>query len=289
MRILVTGATGRLGKAVVFEAVKRGYEVTGVGSKEMDLTDPEQVRSVFEETKPEAVVHCAAWTDVESAELPQNRERVRRVNLDGTKHLIEAAQRLDAKFLFISTDFVFSGDGEQPNGVDTPRESALNFYGETKRLAELEVSSRLQRYFIVRIASLFADDGKSFVTAMLEAAERKLKLRVVCDSFSRPTYAPDAAKVIVDMVESDKYGAYNLTNEGRYVTKYDFARSIIAASGLETEITPVPTEEYGRDIARRPKNSRLDTRKIREQGFTTMPDWEASLKLYIDKKKETRN
>ena len=303
MKYLVTGVGGQLGHDVVNEAVKRGYEAVGSdlapgysgimdGSAvtlapyvQLDITDAEAVRRVFEEVRPDVVVHCAAWTAVDAAEDEENRAKVYAINADGTRNIVEAARSVDAKMVYLSTDYVFDGQGTRPWEPDCPDYSPLNVYGQSKLEGELAVREVLQKYFIVRIAWVFGLNGKNFIRTMLQVGKTHDTVRVVKDQIGTPTYTLDLARLLVDMTETDRYGTYHATNAecepGGYISWYDFTVEIYRQAGLKTGILPVTTEEYGLSRAARPFNSRLDKNKLEQAGFTPLPDWKDALHRYL--------
>lgn len=281
MKVLVTGARGQLGYDVVNELKSRGHETIGVDIAEMDITDCESVKRVFSEVRPQAVVHCAAWTAVDAAEDAENIGKVRAINAYGTKYIAEECKKLDSKLIYISTDYVFDGQGSEPWKADCKEYKPLSVYGQTKLEGELAVSSVLEKYFIVRIAWVFGLNGKNFVKTMLNVGKTHDTVRVVSDQIGTPTYTYDLARLLVDMVESEKYGYYHATNEGGYISWYDFTKEIYRQAGLDTKVIPVTTIEYGLSKAARPYNSRLDKSKLIENGFTPLPTWQDALKRYL--------
>lgn len=297
MKILVTGVNGQLGHDVMLELSKRGYEAVGCGSSpayrgmadavaklpyvSLDITDNAAVDRVLQEIKPDCVCHCAAWTAVDAAEEPENKDKVFAVNVDGTRNLARACQALDAKFMYISTDYVFNGQGTEPWKADSQEFAPLNVYGKSKLYGELAVKELLTKYFIVRIAWVFGLNGNNFVKTMLKVGKTHDTLRVVNDQIGTPTYTADLARLLVDMLATEKYGTYHATNEGGYISWYDFATEIFRQAGYSTKVIPVTTEEYGLSKARRPFNSRLDKSKLGEKGFGALPDWKDALKRYL--------
>lgn len=299
MKIFVTGVGGQLGHDVMNELHKRGYE--GIGSDiapqysgaqdgsavttmpyiQLDITDAVAVSRVLDEIKPDAVVHCAAWTAVDAAEDAENQPKVRAINAEGTANIAEVCKELDCKMVYISTDYVFNGQGETPWQPDCKDYAPLNFYGQTKLEGELAVSSRLEKYFIVRIAWVFGLNGKNFIKTMLKLGETHDTLRVVNDQIGTPTYTLDLSRLLVDMIETDKYGYYHATNEGGYISWYDFACAIFKAAGMHVNVLPVTTAEYGESKAKRPFNSRLDKGKLTDNGFQPLPTWQDALERYI--------
>lgn len=281
MKILVTGVKGQLGYDVVNECQKRGYDAIGVDVEEMDITNPEAVDRVIAEANPDAVIHCAAWTAVDAAEEPENVAKVRAVNADGTQNIANVCKKLNCKLLYISTDYVFDGQGSEPWLPDQKDYRPLNVYGQTKLEGELAVANTVEKYFIVRIAWVFGANGKNFIKTMLNVGKTHDTIRVVNDQIGTPTYTYDLARLLVDMAESEKYGYYHATNEGGYISWYDFACEIFRQAGYPTKVIPVTTAEYGLSKAKRPFNSRLDKHKLVENGFTPLPDWKDALKRYL--------
>lgn len=281
MKVLVTGSKGQLGYDVIKELCSRGHEAFGFDLPELDITDEVAVRAVFDRVKPDAVIHCAAWTAVDAAEESGNIAKVFAVNEGGTRNLAAACKRTGAKLLYLSTDYVFDGQGSAPWGADETRFAPLNEYGKSKLAGENAVRELLQAYFIVRIAWVFGKNGNNFVKTMLRLSETHDTLRVVCDQVGTPTYTPDLARLLVDMIETDKYGVYHATNEGGFLSWYDFASAIMQEAGKHTKVIPVTTAEYGLSKASRPFNSRLDKSKLKENGFEPLPDWRDALKRYF--------
>ena len=279
MKVLVTGVKGQLGYDVVNELEKRGHEAVGVDIQEMDITDAESVDRVIREAAPDAVIHCAAYTAVDAAE--DNEELCRRVNADGTQNIANVCKELDIKMIYISTDYVFGGQGERPWEPDDERDPQ-SVYGQTKYEGELAVQNTLEKYFIVRIAWVFGINGKNFIKTMLKLAETRDTLNVVNDQFGSPTYTYDLAKLLVDMVQTEKYGIYHATNEG-ICSWYEFACAIFEAAGLGDKMTvnPVTTAEYGAK-ATRPFNSRMSKEKLTENGFDRLPAWQDALERYLE-------
>ena len=300
MRVFVTGVGGQLGHDVMNELAKRGHE--GIGSDiaprysgmedgtavctmpyvQLDITDKEAVEKVLSEAAPDAVIHCAAWTAVDAAEEAENVPRVRMINADGTRNIAAACKGLDCRMMYISTDYVFDGQGTEPWKPDCTDYAPLNVYGQTKLEGEMAVREMLEKYFIVRIAWVFGRNGKNFVKTMLNVGRTHESVRVVNDQIGTPTYTYDLARLLVDMIETEKYGCYHATNEGGYISWYDFCREIYRQAGLRTEVIPVTTAEYGLSKAARPFNSRLDKSKLVENGFTPLPDWRDALGRYFD-------
>lgn len=281
MKVLVTGSQGQLGYDVIKELRSRGHEALGFDLPELDITDESAVQAVFDRVKPDAVIHCAAWTAVDAAEESGNIAKVFAVNEGGTRNLAAACNRTGAKLLYLSTDYVFDGQGNAPWGADETRFAPLNEYGKSKLAGENAVRELLQTYFIVRIAWVFGKNGNNFVKTMLRLSETHDTLRVVCDQVGTPTYTPDLARLLVNMIETDKYGVYHATNEGGFLSWCDFASAIMEEAGKHTKVIPVTTAEYGRSKAARPFNSRLDKSKLKENGFEPLPDWRDALKRYL--------
>lgn len=281
MKVLVTGVKGQLGYDVVNELTKRGHNAIGVDIEEMDITDKASVENVIFEAKPDAVIHCAAWTAVDLAEDDDKVELVRAVNAGGTKNIAEVCKALDSKMIYISTDYVFDGQGEEPWSPDCKDYAPLNVYGQTKLEGELAVAEILDKYFIVRIAWVFGVNGKNFIKTMLNVGKTHDRVTVVSDQIGTPTYTYDLARLLVDMVETEKYGYYHATNEGGYISWYDFTKEIYKQAGYTTEVAPVTTAEYGISKAKRPFNSRLDKSKLVEAGFTPLPTWQDALSRYL--------
>ena len=281
MKVLVTGSKGQLGYDVIKGLCSRGHEALGFDLPELDITDEVAVQAVFDRAKPDAVIHCAAWTAVDAAEESGNIAKVFAVNEGGTRNIAAACKRTGAKLLYLSTDYVFDGQGSSPWRADEARFAPLNEYGKSKLAGENAVRELLQTYFIVRIAWVFGKNGNNFVKTMLRLSETHDTLRVVCDQVGTPTYTPDLARLLVDMIETDKYGVYHATNEGGFISWYDFASAIMQEAGKHTKVIPVTTAEYGLSKAARPFNSRLDKSKLKENGFEPLPDWRDALKRYL--------
>ena len=299
MRVFVTGVAGQLGHDVMNELAKRGHEGIGTdlaaeysgvadGSEvttmpyvSLDITDADAVERVLSEIKPDAVVHCAAWTAVDLAEDDDKVEKVRDINAGGTDNIVKVCKKLDCKMLYLSTDYVFDGQGTEPWKADCKDYKPLNVYGQTKLEGELAVSSQLEKYFIVRIAWVFGLNGKNFIKTMLNVGEKYDTVRVVNDQIGTPTYTLDLSRLLVDMIESEKYGYYHATNEGGYISWYDFTCEIFRQAAYTTNVIPVTTEEYGLSKAARPFNSRLDKSKLVENGFEPLPTWQDALSRYL--------
>lgn len=293
MKVFVTGVGGQLGHDVVNELRKRNIEAVGSdilksdvfpadGYYQLDITDRDAVHKLIGSLKPDAIIHCAAWTAVDAAEDEENRETVDKINHLGTQYIAEAAKAVDAKMIYISTDYVFDGQGERPWKPDDKCYAPLNVYGKSKLDGELAVSSTLDKYFIVRIAWVFGLNGKNFIKTMINVGKAHDTVRVVNDQIGTPTYTYDLARLLVDMVETDKYGYYHATNEGGYISWYDFCCEFYKQYGLETKVIPVTTAEYGLSKAARPFNSRLNKDKLVEAGFKPLPTWQDAVKRYLE-------
>lgn len=313
MKVFVTGVNGQLGHDVMNELYRRGYE--GIGSDlapsrvsgiadvasgsvqaggfdagkmsyvSMDITDRESVLATIEKIRPDVVVHCAAWTAVDAAEQEENRDKVHAINAEGTRNIAEAVKAVDAKMVYLSTDYVFDGQGTAPWEPDCRDFSPLNVYGQSKLDGELAVSSILDKYFIVRIAWVFGLNGKNFIRTMINVGKTHDSVRVVNDQVGTPTYTFDLARLLVDMIETEKYGYYHATNAeaepGGYISWYDFCREFYRQYGLKTEVIPVTTQEYGLSLAARPMNSRLDKSKLEKAGFKPLPVWKDAVARYL--------
>ena len=299
MKVFVTGVGGQLGHDVMNELAKRGYEgigsdikpeysgiqdgsaVTSMPYVGLDITDKEAVLETIKEIEPDVIVHCAAWTAVDAAEDEDRKPLVYKINVDGTQNMADAAQSVDAKIVYLSTDYVFDGQGETPWKPDDKNYAPLNFYGETKLGGELAISNTVDKYFIVRIAWVFGLNGKNFIKTMVNVGRTHDTVRVVNDQIGCPTYCYDLARLLVDMIETEKYGYYHATNEGDYISWYDFTCEIYRQAGIDTIVLPVSTEEYGLSVAARPFNSRLDRSKLVEAGFTPLPSWKDAVSRYL--------
>lgn len=281
MKVLVTGARGQLGVDVVNELYKRGHEVVGVDKEEMDITNPLEVNKVMSNFCPDAVIHCAAWTAVDAAEEEKNIPIVKAINFDGTRIIAEMCKQLNCKMLYVSTDYVFDGQGAEPWKPDCKNFSPLNFYGKTKLEGELVVADLLQKYYIVRIAWVFGIHGNNFVKTMLTVGKEKDTVRVVSDQIGTPTYTVDLSRLLVDMIQTEEYGYYHATNEGGFISWYDFTKEIYHQAGIKTKVIPIKTSEYYTAKAKRPLNSRLDKSKLIDKNFTLLPDWKDALKRYM--------
>lgn len=292
MLVFVTGVNGQLGYDTVKELLSRGHRVIGSGTAaecrcaceycRLDITDTVAVNAALMRIKPDAVIHCAAWTAVDAAEDEENRGRVYAVNVDGTANIASVCSALDCKLLYISTDYVFDGQGDEPWRPDCRTYAPLNVYGRSKLEGELAVASAVERFFIVRTAWVFGVNGKNFVRTMLELGRTHDSLRVVNDQIGTPTYTPDLARLLANMIESEKYGYYHATNEGGFISWYDFAVEIFRQAGYSVEVIPVSTADYGLSKAARPFNSRLDKGKLTQCGFVPLPDWKDALSRYLN-------
>lgn len=276
MKVLVTGVKGQLGYDVVKELEKRGLEAFGVDIEEMDITDADSVSKVITQANPDAVIHCAAYTAVDAAE--DNEAICRKVNTDGTQNIANICKELDIKMIYISTDYVFDGEGTRPWEPEDER-NPVSVYGQTKYEGELAVQNTLDKYFIVRIAWVFGINGKNFVKTMLKLAETRDTLTVVNDQYGSPTYTYDLAKLLVDMIQTEKYGIYHATNEG-ICTWHEFACAIFKTAGIKMNVLPVSSAEYAAK-AKRPCNSRMSKEKLVEKGFEKLPSWQDALERYI--------
>ena len=293
MKVFVTGVGGQLGFDVMNELAQRGHACVGsdILSQEkialpfeyvhLDITDQAAVDRVISELQPDAVIHCAAWTAVDAAEDADKKDKVYAINVNGTKYIAEACKKEDCKMVYISTDYVFNGEGTEPWQPDCKEYAPLNVYGDSKLKGELAVAEALEKYFIVRIAWVFGKNGNNFIKTMLNVGKKFDTLRVVNDQIGTPTYTFDLARLLVDMVETDKYGYYHATNEGGYISWYDFACETFKQAGYDTKVMPVTTAEYGLSKAKRPFNSRLDKAKLQANGFKPLPTWQDALKRYL--------
>ncbi|MGN1373569.1 MAG: dTDP-4-dehydrorhamnose reductase [Candidatus Coproplasma sp.] len=299
MKILVTGIGGQLGYDVMNELAKRGH--IGIGSdiqdtsvfelyEKLDITDNQAVEQIFRKVKPDAVIHCAAWTAVDAAEDDDKQELVKMINVCGTQNIATSCKNLGCKMMYISTDYVFDGQGTKPWEPDCKDYKPLNVYGQSKLGGELAVSQTIDNYFIVRIAWAFGQNGNNFIRTMLSLADRGYKeLRVVDDQVGTPTYTYDLARLLVDMIETEKYGYYHATNEGGYISWADFAEEIFRQAGKDVKVNRVTTAEYGLSKAIRPFNSRLDKSKLSENGFMPLPDWKDALRRFLGKENGIKN
>ncbi len=299
MKIFVTGVGGQLGHDVMNELAKRGHEgvgsdiapaysgiqdgsaVCGMPYAQLDITDGEAVRRTLDAVKPDAVIHCAAWTAVDAAEDAENRAKVQAINVDGTRHIAEACRTLGCKLMYISTDYIFDGQGDKPWQPDCTDYAPLNVYGQSKLGGELAVRELVEKFFVVRIAWVFGLNGKNFIKTMLRLGKTHDTLRVVNDQIGTPTYTLDLARLLVDMIGTEKYGNYHATNEGGYISWAEFAAEIFRQAGMNVKVIPVTTAEYGLSKAARPYNSRLDRRRLVERGFEPLPDWRDAVRRYI--------
>ena len=285
MRVLVTGAAGLLGQEMMKELARRNHQAFGIGHRGVDISDRDEVMSLVRTVQPDSIIHCAAWTNVDAAEQPVNRESVYKTNVVGTKNIAEAAESIHAKLLYISTDYVFDGTGTRPWMPDEKRFVPLNYYGRTKLEGEKAITERLDRFFIVRTSWLFGSSGKNFIRTMINAGRKQDAVRVVNDQIGTPTYAPDLAGLLVEMIVTEQYGFYHATNAetepGAYISWYDLTREVYRQIGYNTEVIPVSTENYGLSIATRPLNSRLDKSKLTETGFSALPDWKDAVNRYV--------
>ena len=299
MKVFVTGVGGQLGHDVMNELSKRGIEgigsdiapsysgiqdgtaVTAMPYVQLDITDEAAVQKVLTQVKPDAVIHCAAWTAVDAAEDEENRQKVFAINASGTRNIAQVCKSIDAKMMYISTDYVFDGQGETPWQPDCTDYAPLSVYGSTKLAGEQAVAELLEKYFIVRIAWVFGRNGNNFIKTMLNIGKKYDTLRVVNDQIGTPTYTLDLSRLLVDMIETDKYGYYHATNEGGYISWYDFACEIFRQAGYDTKVNPVTTAEYGLSKAARPFNSRLDKSKLVRNGFSPLPTWQDALSRYL--------
>lgn len=299
MKIFVTGVAGQLGHDCINELTKRGHE--GIGSDiapeysgiadgsavtkapyiSMDITNAASVEAVLTQVNPDVVIHCAAWTAVDLAEDEDKKDKVYAINASGTQNIANVCKKLDCKMIYISTDYVFDGQGEQPWEPDCKDYKPLNVYGETKLAGEQAVANTLDKYFIVRIAWVFGVNGKNFIKTMINVGKTHDKVTVVNDQIGTPTYTLDLSRLLIDMAESDKYGYYHATNEGGYISWYDFTKEIYKQAGMSTTVLPVTTAEYGVSKAARPFNSRLDKSKLAANGFTPLPTWQDALSRYL--------
>ena len=294
MKVFVTGVGGQLGYDVMNELAGRGYECYGsdilpkdkialpYNYVQLDITNQFAVEKVIYQIAPDAVIHCAAWTAVDAAEEEENKPKVMAINAIGSKYIAEACKKIDCKLVYISTDYVFNGEGTEPWQADCKEYAPLNVYGWSKLEGEKAVSDVLSKYYIVRIAWVFGKNGNNFIKTMLNVGKKYETLRVVNDQIGTPTYTFDLARLLVDMLETDKYGYYHATNEGGFISWYDFACEIFKQAGYNTKVLPVTTAEYGLSKAKRPFNSRLDKTKLLLNGFKPLPDWKDALKRYLD-------
>lgn len=293
MKVFVTGVGGQLGYDVMNELKKRGIDCIGSDIIEksddnyvqLDITDKTAVDKALSEIHPNAVIHCAAWTDVDAAEDEENKAKVYAVNVTGTRNIAEVCKRLDCKMIYISTDYVFNGQGTEPWSADCKEFAPLNYYGQTKLEGEKAVVELLEKFFVVRIAWGFGLNGKNFIKTMINVGKKYDTVRVVNDQIGTPTYTYDLARLLVDMVQTEKFGYYHATNDGGFISWYDFCCEIYKQYGLDTKVIPVSTAEYGMSKAARPFNSRLDKSKLIEVGFEPLPDWRDAVKRYLEEAK----
>ena len=299
MRVFVTGVAGQLGHDIMNELNRRGIEAVGsdiapqysgaddgtavvnMPYKSMDITDAKSVEETLSAIKPDAVIHCAAWTAVDLAEEEENIPKVNAINVDGTRNIALVCKKLDCKMIYISTDYVFNGHGEEPWEPDCKDYAPLSVYGKSKLQGELAVAEILEKYFIVRIAWVFGLNGNNFIKTMLNVGKKYDTVRVVSDQIGTPTYTADLSILLCDMVESEKYGYYHATNEGGFISWYDFTCEIFKQAGYTTNVVPVTTAEYGLSKAARPFNSRLSKEKLSQNGFKRLPDWQDALSRYL--------
>ena len=299
MKVFVTGVGGQLGHDVMNELAKRGHEgvgsdiapayggiqdgsaVCGMPYAQLDITDGAAVSRVLNEVQPDAVIHCAAWTAVDAAEDAENQPKVQAINVDGTRHIAEVCKDLGCKLMYISTDYIFDGQGTEPWQPDCADYAPLNVYGQSKLGGELAVRELVEKFFVVRIAWVFGLNGKNFIKTMLKLGQTHDTLRVVNDQIGTPTYTLDLARLLVDMIETEKYGNYHATNEGGYISWAEFAAEIFRQADMNVNVVPVTTAEYGLSKAARPYNSRLDKRRLVERGFKPLPDWRDAVRRYI--------
>lgn len=294
MKVFVTGIGGQLGYDVMNQLKNRGIDCVSSDIIEksdedyfqLDITDKSAVETALREIKPDAVIHCAAWTAVDAAEDEENKSKVYAVNVIGTRNIAEVCKQLDCKMIYISTDYVFNGQGSEPWEADCKEFAPLNYYGQTKLEGEQAVAELLEKFFIVRIAWVFGLNGNNFIKTMISVGKKYDTVRVVNDQIGTPTYTYDLARLLVDMVQTEKYGFYHATNEGGYISWYDFCCEIYKQYGLDTKVVPVTTEEYGLSKAARPFNSRLDKSKLSESGFEPLPVWQDAVKRYLMEIKE---
>ena len=294
MKVFVTGVGGQLGFDCVAELKKRGYEAVGsdILDKEnincdcdyvkLNITDRRAVVDAITSIKPDCIIHCAAWTNVDGAEDEENKAKVDLINRVGTENIALAAKEINAKMVYISTDYIFDGKGERPWQPDDTCYAPLNVYGKSKLDGELAVKSILEKFFIVRIAWVFGLNGKNFIKTMINVGKTHDTVRVVNDQIGTPTYTKDLSRLLIDMIETEKYGIYHATNEGGYISWYDFCVEFYKQYGLSTKVIPVTTAEYGISKAARPQNSRLDKKKLTDNGFKPLPDWKDAVKRYLE-------
>ncbi len=295
MKFLVTGVGGQLGWDMILELKKRGHEPTATDISDsfeqdckyiqLDITDEKAVHEVITRVNPDAVIHCAAWTAVDAAEDEENKPKVYAINVLGTKYIAEACKETGCKMIYISTDYVFSGEGTEPWSPDCEDFAPLNYYGETKLQGEFAVRNTFEKYYIVRTSWVFGSHGNNFVKTMLKLSEKYKEIRVVNDQIGTPTYTPDLARLLADMAETERYGIYHASNEGGYISWAEFAKEIFRQAGKDTKVIPVTTAEYGISKAKRPFNSRLNKQSIKENGFELLPTWQEALARYLKEAK----
>ncbi|SJZ77111.1 dTDP-4-dehydrorhamnose reductase [Anaerorhabdus furcosa] len=298
-KIFVTGACGQIGVDVVNELLNRKYEVIATDLCELcdydlltkfndeimyfqlDIKNEDILRDVINKVTPDIIIHCAAWTSVDLAEFEENQELVRKINVESTKVLASCAKDLDIKIVYISTDYVFDGEGVDPWKPDCNNYNPLNFYGLTKLYGEMKITNALEKYFIVRTSWVFGKNGKNFIKTILELSKVHNEIKVINDQIGSPTYSFDLSRLIVDMIETDKYGYYHITNEGEYISWYELAKEVFFQKEISTKIIPVSTEQYGVNKAIRPLNSRLNKEKIIENGFKPLPVWKDAVSRFL--------
>lgn len=293
-KFFITGANGQLGRDLIHELTSRGLECVGsdlgenfTGSEnckyaQLDITNYEEVEAAIKNFRPDRIIHCAAWTAVDAAEDDANKDKVFAVNVTGTENIARACKEINSVMTYISTDYIFDGTGERAWTPDDENFAPLNFYGETKLKGEFAVKKYLEKFFIVRIAWVFGSHGNNFVRTMLKIAENHDTLRVVNDQIGTPTYTPDLSRLLADINLTEKFGIYHATNEGGFISWYDFAKEIFSQAGLNIRVIPVSSSEYGVSKAKRPFNSRLDKSKLKSSGFELLPDWRDALRRYLN-------
>ncbi len=297
MKVFVTGVNGQLGHDIIKLLLLHGFECAGSGSSEtyrgvndevamahyiqLDVSDRDDVKKVLTQYRPDALIHCAAWTNVETAEEAENYNRVYAINAEGTSNVAEFCREIDCKMLYVSTDYVFGDNEAAPHKADDINYEPLNVYGKTKLLGELAIKEKLQKYFIVRTSWLFGQNGNNFVKSILNAGKKFGKVYVVDDQIGTPTYSMDLAELLINMIQSEKYGDYHASNEGGYISWYDFACEIFNQAGIKTKVFPVKTDDYTCTKVKRPFNSRLDKSKLIENGFTPLPHWKDALERFL--------
>lgn len=279
MKILVTGNKGQLGHDVILQAKERGIDAVGVDVAEMDITDQGQVEQVISRGNYDAVVHCAAWTAVDKGEEPELFETVEAVNATGTGYIAKVCKELDIPLMYFSTDYVFDGQGTRPWKEDDEK-NPLNVYGLTKSEGEDYVKDN-PKFFTLRISWVFGLNGANFIKTMLRLGKERDTITVVDDQVGLPTYTYDLARLVLDMIVSDQYGVYHVSNSGNYISWYDFAKEIFKQAGLKVKVVPVGSDQYPAK-AKRPTNSRLDMSKLEQSGFTPLPAWQDALARYLE-------